>query len=71
MVLLVWVYLSALALVLGAEIAYVYSRIYGSNRSGQTLIEFGSTLGIDSRSQNFRGFFSTIRSWFVPPKRDK
>ena len=71
MVLLLWVYLSALALVLGAEIAYVYSRIYGSNRSGQTLIEFGSTLGIGSRSHNFNGFLSTIRSWFVPPKRDK
>jgi len=60
-----------LALVLGAEIAYVYSRIYGSNRSGQTLIEFGSTLGIGSRPQHFWGFLSTIRGWLVPRKRDK
>ena len=33
--------------------------------------EFGTTLGIGSRSQKFRGFLSTVRSWFVPPKRDK
>lgn len=71
MVLLLWVYLSAMALVLGAEIAYVYSRTYGSNQSGQTLTEFGSTLGIDSGSHSFNGFLNTVRGWLVPRKRDK
>ncbi|MEE2656670.1 MAG: YihY/virulence factor BrkB family protein [Chloroflexota bacterium] len=71
MVLLLWVYLSAMALVLGAEIAYVYSRTYGSNQSSQSLSEFGSTLGIGSDTQGFRGFLNTVRGWLVPRKRDK
>lgn len=69
MVLLLWVYLSAMALVLGAEVAYVYSRTYGSGKGGQSLNEFGATLGIGTGSQGFRGFINTVRGWFIPVER--
>jgi membrane protein len=70
MVLLLWVYLSAMALVLGAEVCYVYSRTYGSGQGGQSLNEFGTTLGIGTGSEGFKGFFKMIAGWFIPRKRD-
>ncbi len=70
MVLLLWVYLSAMALVLGSEVSYVYSRTYGSGQGGQSLNEFGAFLGIGAGAQGFRGFISTVRGWFIPGKRE-
>lgn len=71
MVLLVWIYLSAMAVVLGAEISYIYCRVYGSRRIPGALNDFGTALGISSESGETKGPFRTMINWFVPPRRDQ
>jgi len=70
MVLLLWVYLSAMAVVLGAEVSYIYARSFGSHRDGYSLTDLGSALGIGNGAQGIKGFFNTIIGWFVPGRRN-
>lgn len=73
MVLLLWIYLSAMAVVLGAEIAYVYSRSYGSHQTSNTLNDLGTTLGIGSGStlKRYKGPLGMIANWILPARRDQ
>ena len=73
MVLLLWIYLSAMAVVLGAEIAYVYSRVYGSRRTPDALSDLGAALGIGAGStpKRYKGPLGMIANWILPPRRDQ
>jgi membrane protein len=73
MVLLLWIYLTAMAVVLGAEIAFVYSRVYGSRRTPGALNDLGTALGIGSVStaKRYKGPLGMIANWILPPRRDQ
>ena len=64
MAVLVWAYLSALALVWGAQVAFTQSRGLGSPAVAGALPE----LRPGARP---RGVVATVASWLLPPKRDR
>ena len=71
MVLLIWIYLSALAVVLGAEVAYVYSRSYGSQKAVDSLVDMRTRLGIGSGFNRYKGPLGVVASWLLPPRRNQ
>ena len=64
MAVLVWAYLSALALVWGAQVAFTYSRGSGSPAATEALPE------LRPRARP-RGVVAIVASWLLPPKRDR
>lgn len=65
MALLVWVYLSALSLVLGAEVAYIYSRAFGSRRAMNSFTVLQARYGLGAGLFPQRGFAGAIGNWLT------
>ena len=70
MALLVWVYLSALALVLGAEVSYIYSRAFGSRRAMNSFTVLQARYGLSHSLLSQRGFVGLISNWVLPNRRN-
>ena len=69
MALLVWVYLSALALVLGAEVSYIYSRAFGSRRAMNSFTVLQARYGLSHSLLSQRGFVGLVSNWIMPNRR--
>ena len=69
MALLVWVYLSALALVLGAEVSYIYSRAFGSRRAMNSFTVLQARYGLSHSLLSQRGFVGLVGNWIMPNRR--
>lgn len=65
MAVLLWAYLSAMAVTWGAQVACTYSRAFGSRATTDRLPELASPTG------EIRGALATIAGWLVPGKRDR
>ncbi|MCY4625287.1 MAG: YihY/virulence factor BrkB family protein [Chloroflexi bacterium] len=69
MALLVWVYLSAMALVLGAEVSYIYSRAFGSRRAMNSFTVLQARYGLGHGIISQRGVAGLIGNWITPSRR--
>ena len=69
MALLVWVYLSALSLVLGAEVSYIYSRAFGSRRAMNSFTVLQARYGLSHSLLSQRGFVGLLENWILPNRR--
>lgn len=69
MALLVWVYLSAMALVLGAEVSYIYSRAFGSRRAMNSFTVLQARYGLSHSLLSQRGFVGLLENWILPGRR--
>ena len=65
---MIWAYLSAMALLWGAEISYTYSHLWGSHVA-DGLIEDLEPATVRGGRGGFRGLVETVAGWFSPPKR--
>ena len=65
---LVWAYLSSLAIMLGAQVSYTYGGVFGS-RAGQIVLPEprGDDRG-PGRGHGFHGLLATLKSWLVPQR---
>ena len=69
MAVLVWAYLSSVAVIWGAQVAYTYSRGLGSQAATEVLPELQPRVGHDRRRPGFVGMLITIASWLLPHRR--
>ena len=69
MALLVWVYLSAMSLVLGAEVSYIYSRAFGSRRAMNSFTVLQARYGLSRSLISQRGFVGLVGNWILPSRR--
>jgi len=69
MAVLVWAYLSSMALIWGAQVAFTYSRVFGSRAATEGLPEIQLKVGSTTRRIGFVGMLITVASWLLPPKR--
>ncbi len=71
MALLVWVYLSAMSLVLGAEVSYIYSRAFGSRRAMNSFTVLQARYGLSRSLISQRGFVGLVGNWILPSRRNQ
>ena len=71
MALLVWVYLSAMSLVLGAEVSYIYSRAFGSRRAMNSFTVLQARYGLSRSLISQRGFVGLVGNWIIPSRRNQ
>ena len=71
MALLVWVYLSAMSLVLGAEVSYIYSRAFGSRRAMNSFTVLQARYGLSHSLISQRGFVGLVGNWIIPSRRNQ
>lgn len=71
MALLVWSYLSAMALVLGAEVSYIYSRAFGSRRAMNSFTVLQARYGLSNSLLSQRGFVGLLGNWILPGRRSQ
>ena len=69
MALLVWVYLSAMSLVLGAEVSYIYSRAFGSRKAMNSFTVLQARYGLSRSLISQRGFVGLVGHWIIPSRR--
>lgn len=69
MALLVWVYLSAMSLVLGAEVSYIYSRAFGSRKAMNSFTVLQARYGLSRSLISQRGFVGLVGNWIIPSRR--
>ena len=69
MALLVWVYMSALSLVLGAEVSYIYSRAFGSRRAMNSFTVLQARYGLGRSLIRPRGFTGILGHWIMASRR--
>lgn len=69
MALLVWVYMSALSLVLGAEVSYIYSRAFGSRRAMNSFTVLQARYGLGRGIFPQAGFAGLIGNWLMAARR--
>ena len=69
MAVLVWAYLSSIAIMAGAQVAYTYRGVFGSH-AGEIVLP-GPRPKVISRRRGFRGLLATVLSWLLPPKNDR
>ena len=69
MAVLVWAYLSSMALMWGAQIAYTYSGVFGSRAGTVKLPGPQPKVGKATTTRGFRGILATVASWLLPPTR--
>lgn len=69
MALLVWAYLSALSLVLGAEVSYIYSRAFGSRRAMNSFTVLQARYGVGTGLFTQRGFAGVVGNWLMAARR--
>ena len=67
--LLVWVYLSAMSLVLGAEVSYIYSRAFGSRKAMNSFTVLQARYGLSRSLISQRGFVGLVGNWIIPSRR--
>ena len=72
MAVLVWAYLSSMAIMLGAQVTYTYCLVFGS-RAGELALPEPKRGGVKSiRGRGLGGIAATLISWLLPPdKRDE
>ena len=71
MALLVWVYLSAISLVLGAEVSYIYSRTFGSRRAMNSFTVLQARYGLGRHLRNHGRIISLLETWLAAARRRK
>jgi membrane protein len=76
MAVLVWAYLSAVALMWGAQVCFTYSRIFGTRAGEGPLPESQpepdfKMVGDTRRQRGFLGMAITMARWLLPPKRSQ
>jgi len=69
MAVLVWAYLSTLALIWGAQVAYTFSRVFGSRSISDPITESHFHSGHARRRHGLVGLIVTATSWLLPHKR--
>lgn len=69
MALLVWAYLSALSLILGAEVSYIYSRAFGSRRAMNSFTVLQARYGLGTGLFAQRGFAGVVGNWLTAARR--
>ena len=69
MAVLVWAYLSSMALMWGAQVSFTYSRVFGTRAATEGLPELQLVIGGPRRRHGFLGMLITVASWLLPPKR--
>ena len=69
MALLVWVYLSAISLVLGASVSYIYSRAFGSRRALNSFTVLQARYGLGRSLMRPRGLGGLVDAWITPSRR--
>ena len=67
MTLLIWAYLSAMAIMLGAQIAYTYRGVFGSQAG--TIILPAPRERVAARRRGLAGILLTVVGWLLPQKR--
>ena len=68
MAVLVWAYLSAMAIMMGAQLAYTYSGVFGSNAGAIPLPEPRRDVRRLHGATGLRGVVATVVGWLLPPK---
>ena len=71
MAVLVWAYLSAIAIVLGAQVAYTYRGVFGSEAGLLALPTPKPPGEKTAQGRGIRGVAATLVSWLLPPKEDR
>lgn len=71
MAVLAWAYLSALALMLGAQVAYTYRGVFGTHAGEIVLPERKPARTQSAGRSGFIGVLATVGGWLLPPKRDE
>jgi membrane protein len=69
MAVLVWAYVSALALMFGAQVAATYSRVFGSRAGTLPELQRQETRGTKGVAPS--GILTTMARWLVPPRRER
>ena len=69
MAVLVWAYLSALAIMLGAQLAYTYRGVFGSRAGDVVLPKPRCRAPWSRRRRGLRGTLVTMLRWLLPPER--
>ena len=67
MAMLVWAYLSSIAVMWGAQVAFTYSQVFGSQAG--SLPELQPKAVQDTRGRGFSGTLIYVARWLLPPKR--
>ena len=70
MAVLVRAYLSSIAIMLGAQMAYTYRGVFGSHAGEVELPEPRSRASRPSGRRGIRGILMTVVGWLLPPKKD-
>ena len=71
MAVLVWAYLSTMAIMLGAQLAYTYSGVFGSRAGEISLPKRKRRIGFRRRRRSVRGMLTTVLSWLLPSEEDR
>ena len=71
MAVMVWAYLSSMALMWGAQVAVTYSRVFGLRAATEALPELQPKVSSTRRRPGFLGMLITVASWLLPPKRSQ
>ena len=69
MALLVWVYLTALSLVLGAAVSYIYSRAFGSRKALNSFTVLQARFGLGRTLFGPRALEGLVGRWHTPSRR--
>lgn len=71
MAVLVWAYLSAMAMMAGAQVCYVYSRVFGTRAANDPLPELSPRPVKATGRRGFLATLVTMARWLLPTKRDQ
>ena len=69
MAVLVWAYLSSMALIWGAQLAYTYTGVFGSQAGTIRLPEPRPKVAEGTESRGFLGTVTRLAGWLLPPNR--
>jgi membrane protein len=70
MAVLVWAYLSAMAILLGAQVAYTYRGVFGTHAGEIAIPQQRRSLPDTARRRGVSGVLATIGGWLLPSQRD-
>lgn len=71
MAVLLWAYLSSVALLWGAQVAATYSRLYGTGAKPGNIAELNVKVAQTSAGQRGHRVLSTVGRWLLPPRRSE
>ena len=69
MAVLVWAYLSAMAIMLGAQVAYTYRGVFGTHAGEIALPKPKRRLFRRKRRKSLKSVLATMGGWLLPPER--